>query len=120
MALRDKIETLNDSEDVEDHALADFYSKGNMLGSTKEEFEALKKKAYDSDGNIDEEEVNDLLGLTGDEEADLATAKAMGYESAEAYREAFEDALDIEWGLTDAMEGKLPQAIESMSMGASQ
>lgn len=109
-ALRDKISELNNSEDLGDHAMANFLSEGNLEGATKEEYDDLKNDVS-TNGKIDDKKVDAKLGLTGDAEADLETAKKYGYESAEAYREAFIKSLEIEWevpaGIGEDLAGKL-------------
>ena len=100
--LRDKIAELNASDNAADHAMAEFISKGNLEGATKEEFDAISAQVgagRDAEGNLtyDEKALDQALGLTGDKAADLATAQKYGYESAEAYRAAFVESLDVEW-----------------------
>lgn len=100
--LRDTIADLNKSEDLGDHALAEFLSKGNLEGATKAEYDNLYSDigaGKDSEGNLtyDSERLNSVLGLTDDAAANLELAKSRGYESAEAYKEAFIKSLDIEW-----------------------
>lgn len=107
--LRDKIAELNASDDISDQALADFLSTGNLEGSTNAEFEALKSR-------VETEGIDSILGLTGNAESDLALAKSYGYESAEAYRQAFEDALNIEWKIPKGLE----DIADSLTLGASE
>lgn len=107
--LRDKIAELNASDDISDQALADFLSAGNLEGSTNAEFEALKNR-------VENEGIDSILGLTGNAENDLALAKSYGYESAEAYRQAFEDALNIEWKIPEGLE----DITNSLTLGASE
>ena len=107
-SLRSTISELNKSEDLGDHALADFLSTGNLEGATKAEFDDLKN-------DVATKGIDNVLGLTGDETADNALAKERGYADAQAYREAFTEALNIEW--------KIPEGIgeniaDSLSVGA--
>lgn len=100
--LRSTITDLNNSTDLGDHALAEFLSTGNLEGATKAEYEDLYADvgaSRDAEGNLtyDAAKLDSVLGLTGNTEADLALAKSRGYESADAYRQAFIDSLDIEW-----------------------
>ncbi len=108
--LRGKIAELNSSSDKGDHAMAQFLSKGNLEGATKEEFEDLKNDVT-TNGKIDDAKVDKALGLTGDAAKDLELAKSMGYESAAAYREAFVKSLEIEWkipaGIGEKIAGKM-------------
>ena len=71
---------------------------------TTVEYEELKNR-------VAKEGIDSVLGLTGNAEADLALAKNRGYESAAAYKAAFEEALNIEWkvpsGLADNIADKL-------------
>jgi hypothetical protein len=94
--LRGIISDLNNSADLGDHAMAEFLSTGNMEGATKGEFDDIRADAditgaRDADGNLiyDKSKVDSMLGLTGDAAKDLELAKSRGYESAEAYRNAF-------------------------------
>ena len=114
--LRDTIADLNKSENLGDHALAEFLSKGNLEGATKAEYDKLYSDigaGKDSEGNLtyDSEKLNSVLGLTGDAAADLELAKSRGYESAEAYKEAFIKSLNIEWevpkGIGEDISGNL-------------
>lgn len=109
--LRAELAELSNSENLADHALADFLSEGNLEGSTKAEFEQLQADvgySKDKNGNVtvDDTKIDELLSLTGEASADLAKAKERGYETAEAYRQAFIDSLDIEW--------KVPEGLESL------
>jgi hypothetical protein len=56
-----------------------------------------------------------VLGLTGNVDADNALAKERGYADAQAYREAFTEALNIEWRVP---EGIGENIAESLSVGA--
>lgn len=100
--LKNTITDLNNSADLGDHAFAEFLSKGNLEGATKAEYENLYADvgaSVDDAGNFtyDTTKLDSVLGLTGDAEADLALAASRGYASAEAYRQAFIDSLQIEW-----------------------
>ena len=114
------ITELNNSDDLGDHALAEFLSKGNLEWATKAEFDDIFADVgagRDAEGNLtyDDAKVNELLGLTGNEEADLELAKARGYESADAYKQAFIESLEVEW---DVPPGIGEQIAGSLSIGA--
>lgn len=118
--LRDKIAELNVSENKADQAMAEFISKGNLEGATKEEFDAISAQVgagRDADGNLtyDEDALKKTLGLTGDKEADLATAQQYGYETAEAYRAAFIESLDVEWKVPARLSSDIA---DKLSLGA--
>ena len=107
--LRSELAELSNSANLADHALADFLSEGDLESSTKAEFEQLQADVgytKDENGNItvDDAKVDELLGLTRDASADLAKAKERGYATAEAYRQAFIDSLDIEWEVPEGLE----------------
>ena len=94
--LRGKISELNNSDDVADHALAEFMSTGNLEGATKEEFDAIKAKA-DSEG------IDAALGLTGNIFKDNKMAQEMGYKNAREYKKAFEESLEMEWKIPEGL-----------------
>ena len=119
--LRGTIEDLNKSADEASHAFAEFLSTGNLEGATRGEFNALKDAVNtDKDkANISDEELDAYLGFTDDAEENLAKAQSMGYETAEAYREAFRTALEVDW------EGLVPEGLgkdisDKLSLGAAQ
>ncbi len=113
--LRNVITDLNNSKDLGDHALANFLSDGNLENATYAEYQDLKNDVTDENGNIDSEKVDDLLGLTGDAEADLALAKSRGYATAQAYRDAFIESLDVEWEIPSGLDKAI---VDSLSIGA--
>ena len=120
--LRGTISDLNNSADLGDHAMAEFLSTGNMEGATKEEFDDIRADAgvtgaKDKDGNLiyDKNAVNSMLGLTGDTAKDDELAKSRGYESAEAYRKAFVEAMDVEWEVPKGLD---KQIADKLTVGA--
>ena len=120
--LRNTIANLNNSKDLRDHAMAEFLSTGNMEGATKAEFDDIRTDAgvtgeRDTDDNLiyDAAAVDSMLGLTGDAAADLELAKSRGYESAEAYRNAFIESLDVEWEIPEKI---APDMAGVLSIGA--
>lgn len=113
--LRDKITDLNNSNDNKDHAFADFLSTGNLENSTWVEFDQLKQSV--GTGEDREQNINSILGLTGDAEADLALAQSYGYETAEAYKQAFKSALEVDWQLPDI--GLDNSILSTLTMGTS-
>lgn len=115
-ALRVKIDELNNSQNEADHALAEFISKGNLEGATKEEYDAIKEEIGDVTSDADIEAYLDKkFGDGKDGQISDETAQKYGYENADAMVAAMKASLEIEW---EVPEGLQDEIADKLTLGA--
>lgn len=106
--LTSRIDELKNSADETDRSIAGFLENGNLENLTKYEYEAIR--------NMSDADQRRALGLTGNTEHDNQIAQDAGYEDADAYLEAFNKALEIEWEIPEGLGDQLAEALTVGSM----
>ena len=106
--LTSRIDELKNSADKTDRSIAGFLENGNLENLTKYEYEAVR--------NMSDADQKRALGLTGNTEHDNQIARDAGYEDADAYLEAFNKALEIEWEIPEGLGDQLAEALTVGSM----
>lgn len=106
--LTSRIDALKNSADETDRSIAGFLENGNLENLTKYEYEAVR--------NMSDADQKRALGLTGNTEHDNQIAQDAGYEDANAYLEAFNKALEIEWEIPEGLGDQLAEALTVGSM----
>ena len=113
-----EMQSLSQSTNIADQGLLSFLQNGNLEDFNRREYnQVVNEIGYNQKtGKYDKEELDDLLGLTGNAKENKERARQFGYDSANEMREAFIEAMDVEWKFPEWLNDQLQEALTIGSM----